>query len=389
MRRVFALVAAVVLVDTAFYAAIVPLLPHYSDELGLSQTAAGVLTASYAAGTLVASLPGGLLAARVGVKPTLLSGLGLLAVTSLIFGHADNVALLDAARFAQGVGGALSWAGGLAWLIQVSPEGRRGELIGGAISAAIGGVLLGPVLGAADVQIGPDVVFSGVAVLGAILAGWAALTGPVPARRLARSVPVRSLVARPVLVAVWLVALPAAFAGAINVLAPLRLDELGASGPAIGGIFLLAAAVEGVITPLVGRVSDRRSRLAPVKLGLVGGIALGIAMPAVSSVPLLAAGVILVVAVLAFFWAPSMAMLSDVADSIGLDQGMAAGFINFAWAGGQLLGAALGGALADSLGDAVAYGALVGLCTGTLLPLLIRGSSVPVSAAALADEPPG
>jgi hypothetical protein len=36
MRRVFILVAAVVLVDTAFYAAIVPLLPHYTDELGLS-----------------------------------------------------------------------------------------------------------------------------------------------------------------------------------------------------------------------------------------------------------------------------------------------------------------------------------------------------------------
>ena len=49
MRRVFLLVAAVLLVDTAFYAAIVPLLPHYTDELGLSQTGAGVLTASYAA----------------------------------------------------------------------------------------------------------------------------------------------------------------------------------------------------------------------------------------------------------------------------------------------------------------------------------------------------
>ena len=63
MRRVFLLVAAVVLVDTAFYAAIVPLLPHYTDELGLSQTGAGVLTASYAAGTLVASVPGAPLAA--------------------------------------------------------------------------------------------------------------------------------------------------------------------------------------------------------------------------------------------------------------------------------------------------------------------------------------
>jgi MFS family permease len=379
MRRVFVLVAAVVLVDTAFYAAIVPLLPHYTDELGLSQTGAGVLTASYAAGTLVASLPGGLLAARIGVKPTLLSGLVLLAATSLVFGHASQTAVLDSTRFLQGVGGALSWAGGLAWLIQVAPESRRGELIGGAISAAIGGVLLGPVLGAAAVELGPGPVFSGVAVLAACLAAWAALTPAVSVLPTASSVSPRDLLGRPVLVAVWLVALPAAFAGAINVLTPLRLDELGASGAAIGVIFLSAAAIEGVITPLVGRVSDRRGRLAPIHIGLAAAIGMGIFLPAAGSAPLVAAGVIVLVAALAFFWAPAMAMLSDVADSVGFDQGMAAGFINLAWAGGQLLGAALGGAFADSLGDAVAYGALVGLCAATLGALLLRGARVPAS----------
>jgi MFS family permease len=379
MRRVFLLVAAVVLVDTAFYAAIVPLLPHYKDELGLSQTGAGVLTASYAAGTLVASLPAGLLAARIGVKPTLLSGLVLLAGTSLVFGHSSEAAVLDTTRFLQGVGGALSWAGGLAWLIQVAPESRRGELIGGAISAAIGGVLLGPVLGAAAVELGPGAVFSGVAVFAGGLATWAALTPAVPVRRTASSVSPRDLVARPVLIAVWLVALPAAFAGAINVLTPLRLDELGASGAAIGAIFLAAAAVEGVITPLVGRVSDRRGRLAPIHIGLAAAIGMGIFLPAAGTAPLVAAGVILLIAALAFFWAPSMAMLSDVADSVGFDQGMAAGFINLAWAGGQLLGAALGGAFADSVGDAFAYGALVGLCAATLAAMLLRGARVPAS----------
>ena len=60
MRRLFMLVAAVVLVDTAFYAAIAPLLPHYESELGLSKTAAGILTASYAAGTLAGRDPRGL-----------------------------------------------------------------------------------------------------------------------------------------------------------------------------------------------------------------------------------------------------------------------------------------------------------------------------------------
>ena len=124
MRRLFLLVAAVVLVDTAFYAAISPLLPHYESELGLSKTAAGVLSASYAAGTLAGSIPAGWLAGRAGVKPTLLAGLGLMSLTSIVFGLADQVVLLDSARFLQGVGGACSWAGGLAWLVTAAPADR-------------------------------------------------------------------------------------------------------------------------------------------------------------------------------------------------------------------------------------------------------------------------
>ena len=50
MRRLFLLVAAVVLVDTMFFAAVSPLLPEYADEFGLSKTGAGVLAAAYPAG---------------------------------------------------------------------------------------------------------------------------------------------------------------------------------------------------------------------------------------------------------------------------------------------------------------------------------------------------
>ena len=118
-------------IDTAFYAAITPLLPSYADDLDLSKTAAGVLSASYAAGTLAGALPGGWLAVRFGVKPTLLTGLSLLAVTSVVFGLAENVVILDVSRFFQGVGGACSWAASLAWLVGAAPRERRGQLIGG------------------------------------------------------------------------------------------------------------------------------------------------------------------------------------------------------------------------------------------------------------------
>src|SRR3954464_9389505 len=103
-----------------FYAVVAPLLPHYADTLGLSKASAGVLTAAYPAGTLLGSIPAGILAARTSPRTAVLLGLGLLGGSSLVFGFAEHIALLDAARFAQGVGGACSWAGGLAWLLQAS-----------------------------------------------------------------------------------------------------------------------------------------------------------------------------------------------------------------------------------------------------------------------------
>ena len=154
MRRLFWLVCLVLVIDTAFYAAITPLLPTYADDLDLSKTAAGVLSASYAAGTLAGALPGGWLAVRFGVKPTLLTGSSLLAVTSVVFGLAENVVILDVSRFFQGVGGACSWAASLAWLVGAAPRERRGQLIGGAIGAAIVGLLFGPVIGGAATEIG-------------------------------------------------------------------------------------------------------------------------------------------------------------------------------------------------------------------------------------------
>ena len=102
MRRLALLVGAIVLVDTMFYAAITPLLPRLADELDLGKNGAGMLAGAYAAGTLVGSLPGGWLAARVGVKATILVGIALMAGSGLAFAFGSSIALLDGARFLQG-----------------------------------------------------------------------------------------------------------------------------------------------------------------------------------------------------------------------------------------------------------------------------------------------
>src|SRR5215831_520972 len=103
MRRVLALTSSIVLVDTLFFAALTPLLPHYAHELGLSKAGAGVLQAAYPAGAFVGAIPSGLVASRMGVKATAIVGLCCVAVTSAVFGFATSAWLLDAARFVQGV----------------------------------------------------------------------------------------------------------------------------------------------------------------------------------------------------------------------------------------------------------------------------------------------
>lgn len=378
MRRLFLLVAAVVLVDTMFYAAIAPLLPHYVDELGLSKRAAGLLTASYAAGTLVGSIPGGWLAARAGVKSTLMAGLGLLGVTSGGFGLGHHIVLLDSARFVQGVGGACTWAAGLAWLVSSAPRERRGELIGSALGAAIVGVLLGPALGGLATVAGPEPVFGGVAVAAAALLAWtASMPAGAPERPPRIAELWEALRRRPVAAAFWLFALPALFAGVLEVLVPLRMNALGATGVAVGAAFFAAAGVEATLSPIVGRISDRRGRVVPLRAGLAGAIAASLLLPLPGRAILVAAFLVLATAALGSFWAPAMAMISDVSEHAGLDQGLAFALANLAWAGGHVVGGSGGAALAAATADAVPYGAIALLCAVTLAGVMRQARLAP------------
>ncbi|MBV9336372.1 MAG: MFS transporter [Solirubrobacterales bacterium] len=374
LRLLFIVAGAVVFFDTVFYAAVVPLLPTLTEQLHLSKASAGVLTAAYAIGTLVGSIPGGILAERAGPRVTLYTGLALMGSSSLAFGLLDNVLLLDLARFIQGVGGACTWSGSLAWLIaEVSPE-RRGSAIGGALAAGIGGALFGPVVGTLAHALGRGPVFSAVVLLAAGLAAAVQLLpAPVRPERPADRVALSHQLRQPAIaLGMWLVAIPAAASGAMNVLGPLRLGRLGADAAGIGAVFLLAAAVEAAMSPAVGHLSDRRGPILPLRIGLGAAVITLLCFTVPDTAVALAAVILLETVALGTFWAPAMAMLSGAADAHGMSQAYALALINLAWAGGQIAGAGGGGALAKASSDAVPFAVAAALCAATLGLLLAR-----------------
>lgn len=373
MRRLLFLVGAIVFVDTMFFAALTPLLPEYAEEHGLSKAGAGLLSSAYALGALVGGIPGGVAAARLGVRPTLLVGVAGMAATTLTFGFAEHIVLLDAARFLQGVASSFSWTAALAWLVAAAPPSRRGETIGAAMGAAIFGALFGPVVGAFATYVGTGLAFGSVAVLAAALAVWALRTpsftpeNPQPLSRL-----VDATRDRQVLAAVWFVAIPALLFGTLNVLGPLRLSALGLTAAAIGGVWFVAALFEALMAPAIGRFSDRRGRLLPLRVGLVGAAAATATLPWIANGWLLAAVVVVTACAAGAFWSPAMSLLADRSEEIGLDYAYGFALINLAWAPGAAAGAAFGGAAARATSDAAVYLTVSALCLLTFLTLASR-----------------
>jgi MFS family permease len=382
------LVAMLLAFESSLYSAVTPVLPHYAHSLHASKPALGLLSAAYPAGLIPGALLGGWIASRVGVRRATMAGLIFFGIAVAAFGFAGSLVALDGLRAAQGLFCGLIWGGGLTWVIAASPPERRGATIGTAIAAATFGTLIGPLIGTAAVALGTRPVFC---ALGLVAFALAARTRRYPAPPRSANADttrprLREVVRTPGLaLGTWLITLEAMTIGATNVLLPLRLSHFGASGVAIGATFLAAAALSSVLSPIVGRVSDRRGARLLLVTGLTASAILvsTLALPQTAAV-LAPLSVIALGGPLAAYMIPSVSMMTVSAEATGIALVVVTTLGNLAYAVGETIGAPVAAGLSQATSDAVPLLALTVLMLLTLWPVSrIRGTRP----AALEPEP--
>jgi predicted MFS family arabinose efflux permease len=363
-RPIFAYLLAALLVETLFFVVLSPLLPVYARELHLGRTGAGVMSACYAIGYGLAAVPAASLVRTIGQRWVSLGGLALIGFSCAAFALGRDVAMLDAARLVTGAGAAAVWAGSIPWLESLGRPGDRGRLIGLAFSAASAGACAGPAVGAVATLTGPRPAFLGLsAIIFALFAAGVVISAgretPPPPPRAPRAV--RSVLRSPGTgTAVAMVVLPTLAFGVSGVLLPLRLRGLGVAEVGIATAYLLAAVLEVIVNPLVGRWFDRSGGALVLRATLAGSAAcvFALALPLPASV--LLGALVVSFPVLGASWVPSLAQLSASVEREGGGSGVALGLFNISWAISQVAGA-VGGAELSHLGAAVPFLLLVGL----------------------------
>jgi predicted MFS family arabinose efflux permease len=371
LRRLLALICAVQIADVAIVSALAPLLPLYAERFGFAESESGIVVAAFAAGALLSALPAGALCSRIGVKPTMLLGLALMAIGSVWFGLAASTVELETARFVQGFASSVAWTGAISWLTAAAPPGRRGRLLGVAMAATVGGVLAGPALGVLAAAVGTAPTFAGFAVFTAALACLGSLLPGPPAARQPMRAAFGALRNRRLILGTWLFLLPAFLIAAQGAIAPLRLAELGWGAGGIGAIYVTAAGVQASTNMLLGRWLDRTHVRVPVTAALTAAslVAVLLALPWTGSHWSFALLVGAASVAFTAFYLPGSALVAEGADAAGIDHALGFSLANLAWAPGTVIGSTTGGALAERAGAAATYVLLTAVCVATLAAL--------------------
>ncbi|NYD58603.1 MFS family permease [Nocardioides marinisabuli] len=366
---------------------IAPVLPAYARTFDVGVAAASVVVSAFAFFRLVFAPAGGALVSRLGERPVYLTGLLVVAASSLATAFAQSYWQLLVFRGLGGLGSTMFTVSAMALLVRLAPPSIRGRVSSAYASAFLVGGMLGPVLGGLLASLGlrvPFVVYAGALVVAVVVVGTrlsGARLRPAADQPQRPPMPVREAMAHPA----YRAALASGFANGwcnfgvrVAVLPQFAItvhDRPWVAGAALG----VAAVGTALSLQVAGRVADSLGRRPLVISGLavtaLGFGLLGLAddlvvLLVLSAVSGLGAGLV------------NPGQQAAVADVVGNERGGGKVLAAFQMAqdSGAIVGPILVGVIADQAGFgwALATTALVSLVA--LLPWLGAPETLPEAA---------
>ena len=383
LRRLVLPVYLPVVANTLALGMLVPVLPLYLSEEGLSLGQTSVVLAGIGIGAAAGALPAGSLLARFDERTVVVWALLLTAASTAAVGLTTSVVALLALRITTGAANGAMRLSRQTYVTRRVEDGMRGRamsLIGGSFRI---GLLVGPLLGGVLVDaFGFATCFAAAGVLRLIGLPPTLRASDPPLRDAAIARTTGGLIEgvrrhwRLLLVAGVVPMLMMTVREGRFVVVPLIGDELGLSPTEIGAVVTVSTGADALLFPVAGWLMDRFGRLYAI----------------VPSVALIATGLVLV------GLAESAGMVVAGGAVIGIGNGMSAGTmltlgsdlapsdapgpflagIGAIQDGGRILGPLIVGAVA-AVGDLGAAAlALAGICGAIVAWLvLVIGETTP------------
>lgn len=387
--EVRALVAVAFMVALG-YGVVAPALPLFARQFGVGKTAAGAVISAFALMRLATAPFVGRLVNAAGERVMLATGIGVVAVSSLLAGLSQDYWQLLVLRGIGGIGSIMFSVSAASILIRVTPSHQRGRAQGAWAGAFLLGMIAGPAVGTiATISLrAPFFLYAGTLVVAGTLAMTTLRHSEFAARQTVRitPLPLREAMRNRAYVA----ALIASFAGdwavvgsRTAIVPQFVTDRLGLGPGWVYAGFLVVSVVSGALLLPFGRIADSRGRRSVMIGGLVCG-AVGFALlPTLPSI----GGLILAMALLGVAGAADAvgpgAVLGDV---VGARGGTVVAVFQMCGDLGAVLGPIAAGWIADWRGYATAFvvSAVVSLVP---LPAILAAPETLVPNAAKPAEP--
>jgi MFS family permease len=358
------------------FGAIVPVMPLYADDFGVSETAIGITIGIYGFARFLVNVPSGILTDRIGRRGTLALGGLTTVVGAVICAYAPEYVTLLVGRFVAGAGAAMVLTAGQIVLADIASPANRGRVMAiymGVFLFAVGaGAFPGGWL-AANVSLESPFIANAILAGTVTVIAWFALPetrglNPNAAKLVtAAGEPSPSvlgtLAATPGFVHISSVSFASFFArtgGLFTVIPLLARDKIGASASEIGLGLSMVSVVGLILVYPSGMLVDRLGRKRVIVPSmLLGGVAM-VAFLTTTTVPTFLAASVVWSAATGIAGAAPAAYAADIAP-----RGMTAATMSWYRSisdSGYVIGPLLLGAIADITTPETAL-----LCTALLL----------------------